>query len=51
MKYLIPFTVVICITTLELVALSKGFNGTLLKLSFASIGGVLGYCLKMFKKG
>ncbi|MBA7542171.1 hypothetical protein ES705_34490 [subsurface metagenome] len=49
-KYIIPLTALGCITLLESIALFKGLNGTLLSLSLASIGGVLGYCLKMRQK-
>lgn len=51
MKYLIPVVALVSISTIEICALLKGVNGVMLGLSFTSIGGVLGYCLKSNKKG
>jgi len=38
------------ITFLEFTALSKGINGTMLSLSFAAIGGIVGFGFKKAKE-
>lgn len=49
-KYLIPIIAIGCITVLEAIALFKGIDGTILSLSFASIGGIIGYCFKSARR-
>jgi len=38
-------TAIICLTTLELVALSKGKNGTLLRIIIIAIAGLAGFSI------
>lgn len=40
-----------CITLIELIALEKGFNGTLLRLAISSIAGIAGYKIAQWKEG
>lgn len=37
---------ILCITILEIIAILKGFNGTIFSLSLSAITGITGYLLK-----
>jgi len=49
-KTSIVITALICITLLECVALSLGFNGTLLKIVLVVLAGLGGYAIPSFIK-
>lgn len=44
-----PLVAILCIATLEVVALVNGINGTAMSLSFAAIAGLGGYQVKALK--
>jgi len=44
-----PLVAIICIVTLETIALLHGINGTAMSLSFAAIAGLGGYQVKAIK--
>ena len=45
----VPVVAIIGITLIEIIALLKGVNGTLLMISFTIIGGIAGYEIKEIK--
>lgn len=46
-RIIISCTAVFAVMVIELYALSKGINGLVLKTSFAVIGGITGYNIKV----
>jgi len=43
--WIISLFAIVCITALEIVALSCGYNGTILSVAVAAIAGIAGYTI------
>ena len=48
-KVVVPSLAIVCITVIELMAMYKGLNGTMLSISIAAIAGIGGYQIHNIK--